>query len=153
MKLLELLVCFGCYVLTASAAFALDDAEVLSRRVPNQSYKVLSDTISGLRFGNTLWGIPLWACDPSTLTISRVVGTSTPAPYAITITTRPNDPMEEMSSGRHLSTLYLLAASKEDAVRMRGALVKEIEVMQRGIERRQGKPPGYLKSAVRSHKQ
>src|SRR5437764_1503322 len=83
-------------------------------------------------------------------TITKVLGGSAPAPYAIVITTRLNDPMEEISSGRRLSTIHLLAASLEDAIKMRRALVKEIEVMQRGIEHRQGNRRGYLKSAVRS---
>jgi hypothetical protein len=152
MKLRALLVCFGYSVVTATAAFALDDAEILSRRVPGQSYRVLSADICALQHGNALWGIPIWACDPTTLNIIRVLGASASAPYAIAITTRPNDPMEEISSGRRLSTIHLLAASKEDAIRMRRALIKEIEVMQRSIEPRQGNPPGYLKSAVRSHK-
>jgi hypothetical protein len=100
-----------------------------------------------------MWGIPIWACDPATLKIIRVLGDSAPAPYAIAITTRPNDPIEEVFSGRRLSTIHLLAASKDDAVKMRRALINQIEVMQRRIERRQGKPPGYLKSKVRSQKQ
>jgi hypothetical protein len=153
MKLRGLLVCFGCYVIAASAACALDDAEILSRRVPGQSYHVLQADICALHCGNATWGIPIWACDPTTLNIIRILGASAPAPFAIQITTRPNDPMEEISSGRRLSTIHLLAASKEDAIRMRRALIKEIEVMQRNIERRQGKLPGYLKSAVRSQKQ
>lgn len=148
----QTLVSLGLSLVIASHVFAEDDAEVLSRRVPNQSYKVLSDTICGLQRGNALWGIPIWACDPATLTISRVLGESAPAPYAIAIPTRPSDPMEEISSGRRLSTIHLLAASKEDAIRMRRALVKEIESMQRSIERRQGNAPGYLKSAVERKK-
>jgi hypothetical protein len=141
-----------CSVLLTTPAFALDDAELLSRRVPGQRYQVLDVEICALQFGNALWGIPIWACDPATLTITKVLGSSAPAPYAITITTRPNDPMEEISSGRHLTTIHLLAASLEDAIKMRRALIKEIEVMQRHIERRQGNPPGYLKSVVRRSK-
>src|SRR2546423_4786696 len=138
-------------VLLAISAFALDDAELLSRRVPGQRYQVLDADICALQFGNALWGIPIWACDPATLTIAKVLGGSAPAPYAIAITTRPNDPMEEIS-GRTLTTIHLLAASLDDAIKMRRALIKEIEVMQRRIERRQGNPPGYLKSAVRRKK-
>lgn len=152
MNLRASLACFCCFALTVPLSFGLDDVEVLSRRVPGQSYQVLSADICALQRGNALWGIPIWACDPATLKIIRVLGNSGPAPYAIEITTRPNDPMEEISSGRRLSTIHLLAASREDAVRMRLALIKEIEAIQRGIERRQGNRPGYLKSAVRSHK-
>ena len=137
--------------LLAPMAFAFDDAEFLSRRVPGQRYQVLNVDICALQFGDALWGIPIWACDPATLTITKVLGGSAPAPYAITITTGPNNPMEEMS-GRTLTTIHLLAASLDDAIKMRRALIKEIEVMQRRIERRQGNPPGYLKSAVRRSK-
>jgi hypothetical protein len=147
-----LFLCVGFSVLLTTSAFALDDAELLSRRVPGQRYQVLDVEICALQFGNALWGIPIWACDPATLTITKVLGGSAPAPYAIAITTRPNDPMEEISSGRHLTTIHLLAASREDAIKMRRALIKEIEVMQRRIERRQGNPPGYLKSVVRRSK-
>ena len=153
MRVSCLIVFFAFSVLVPTSASALDDAELLSRRVPGQGYQVLDDVdICALRFGNALWGIPIWACDPATLTITKVLGNSAPAPYAITITTRPNDPMEEISSGRHLTTIHLLAASLEDAIKMRRALIKEIEVMQRRIERRQGNPPGYLKSVVRRSK-
>jgi hypothetical protein len=152
MNLRRSIICFGCCAVAASS-FALDDAEILSRRVAGQRYQVLPAVdISALQLGNATWGIPIWACDPATLKIIKVLGTSAPAPFAIEITTRPNDPIEE-SSGRRLSTIHLLAASKEDAIRMRRALIQEIEVMQRTIERRQGKKPGYLKSVVRSQQQ
>jgi hypothetical protein len=136
-----------------SHAFSEDDAEVLSRRVPSQRYFV-SGTTSGLQRGNARWVIPLWACDPETLKIIKVLGGSAPAPYAIKIGTRPNDPIEELSfsGGRRLPAIHLLAASMEDAVRMRRALVKEIEVMHRNIEKRQGNAPGSLKETVRSQK-
>lgn len=152
MRARGLLLSVAFWMLLAPSAFALDDAELLSRRVPGQRYQVLDADICALQFGNALWGIPIWACDPATLTITKVLGASAPAPYAIAISTRPNDPMEEISSGRRLTTIHLLAASLEDAIKMRRALIKEIEVMQRRIERRQGKPPGYLKSAVRRSK-
>jgi len=142
----------GLFCGIASHVFAEDDAEILSRRVPGQRYQVLSANICALQRGNAMWGIPIWACDPATLNIIRVLGDLAPAPYAIEIITRPRDPIEEVFSGRRLSTIHLLAASLEDAKKMRRALVKEIESMQRAIERRQGNPPGYLKKAVRSQK-
>ena len=144
----------GLFCVIASHAFAEDDTEMLSRRVPNQRYNVVSDTTSRLQKGGAVWIIPLWACDPDTLTITKVLGGSAPAPYAIRIATRPNDPISDLSfsGGRTTPAIHLLAASVEDAVKMRRALVKEIESMQRGIERRQGNPPGYLKKAVQSQK-
>jgi hypothetical protein len=152
MRVSSVILFFALSVLMPTLASALDDAEVLSRRVPGQRYQVLADVDScALQFGNAIWAIPIWACDPATLTITKVLGGSAPAPYAIAITTRPNDPMEEIS-GRTLTTIHLLAASLDDAVKMRRALIKEIEVMQRRVERRQGNPPGYLKSAVRRKK-
>ena len=143
---------FSCVI--ARHAFAEDDAEILSRRVPNQRYYVSSDTGSALQRGNVIWVIPLWACDPETLTIIRVLGGFAPAPYAIRIATRQNDPISEasFSGGRTLPAIHLLAASLEDAVKMRRALIKEIESMQRRLERRQGNPPGYLRKAVQSRK-
>jgi hypothetical protein len=148
------LVFLGLFCGIASHVFAEDDAEVLSRRVPKQRYYVVSDTGSALQRGNGNWLIPLWACDPETLTIIKVIGGSAPAPYAIRIATRPNNPISELSfsGGRTLPAIHLLAASLEDAKKMRRALVKEIESMQRAIERRQGNPPGHLKKAVRSQK-
>ena len=152
MRVSSVILFFALSVVMPTVASALDDAEVLSRRVPGQRYQVLADVDScALQFGNAIWAIPIWACDPATLTITKVLGGSAPAPYAIAITTRPNDPMEEMS-GRTLTTIHLLAASLDDAIKMRRALIKEIEVMQRRIERRQGNPPGYIKSAVRRKK-
>lgn len=147
-KMRAVFVFLGCWSV-ATSALALDEAEILSRRVPGQRYVVYSSTeFCVLQVGGATWGIPLWACDPATLKIIKVIGGSAPAPYAVEITTRRNDPIEE-ASGRTLSTIHLLAASLEDAVRMRRAIIREIEVMQRAIEQRQGKPPGYLSAVVR----
>src|ERR1700731_4777200 len=92
----QIVVFLGLSCVIASHAFAEDDAEILSRRVPNQRYYVVSDTTSGLQRGGAAWIIPLWACDPDTLTITRVLGGSAPAPYAIRIATRPNDPISDL---------------------------------------------------------
>ena len=139
----------------AGSAFALDDAEVLSRRVPGQSYDVGTGTIAALQRGKALWGIPIYACDPASLTITKVLGASAPAPYAIRISTPPNEPIAELSftGGKRLPEIHLLAASLEDAIKMKRALIKEIEVTQRGIERRQGNSRGYLKSVARRQSQ
>jgi hypothetical protein len=134
----------GLALIVVCTATAADDAEILSRRVPNQSYHV-SDTFALLRREKAWWGIPLWACDPATLTITKVLGGSAPAPYAIVIRPQANNPISEIYTHRRLRTIHLLAASKEDAEKMRRALVAEIETMQQFIEKRQGNRPGYLK--------
>lgn len=135
----------------AGSASALDDAEVLSRRVPGQSYYVGTGNIAALQSGKALWGIPLYACDPATLTITKFLEASAPAPYAIRISTRSNEPISEISfsGGRRLPEIHLLAASLKDAIKMRRALIKEIQAIQRKIELRQGSPPGYLESVAR----
>jgi hypothetical protein len=137
-------------LLFGSSAAAADDAEILSRRVPNQIYQAF-DTFSILRRGNASWGIHLWACDPATLRITKVIGSVAPAPYAIIIRPRPNDPIED-AWGRRWPEVHLFAASFDDAVKMRRALIREINVMQRSLEKRQGNTPGYLKETVRSPK-
>jgi hypothetical protein len=139
----------GLSCVIASNVFAEDDAEILSRRVPNQSYHA-HDTFALLRREKAWWGIPLWACDPATLTITKVLGGSAPAPYAIVIRPQANNPIQEIHTHRRLRKIHLLAASKEDADKMRRALVAEIEAMQQFIEKRQGNRPGYLKEAARS---
>jgi hypothetical protein len=140
------------FLLISHLASAADDVEILSRRVPNQSYYV-AETLAILDRGKASWGIPLWACDPATLTITKVLGGSAPAPYAIKITPTGDNPIDDAfpNVGR-VRSIHLLAASLGDAVKMRRALVTEIDAMQRRIEARQGNAPGYLKRLVESKK-
>ncbi|HMG04418.1 MAG TPA: hypothetical protein VK581_03095 [Chthoniobacterales bacterium] len=99
------------------------------------------------------WFIRLWACDASSFEITRVLGRTSPAPFAVKITPKGNNPIDSLyPSFRRLWSIHLLAASLEDAVRMRQALTLEIDMMQRHIEKRQGNTPGHLKRIVRSWK-
>jgi hypothetical protein len=123
-------------------AVAEDEAEMLSRRVPNQSYYVgEADGSSILRLGSATWAIPLWACSADSLAIIKVLGNSAPAPYAIAITPSGNNPIDEIDTNRRLYIIHLLAASKEDAIKMRQALLNEIETAKRNLEKRQGHRP------------
>jgi len=149
--ILRLFLFLGLPLIVASSARAADDVEILSRRVPNQAY-LRRDTGSVLKRGDAYWSIPLWACDPTTLTITRVLAHSAPAPYAIAISPGANNPIGQAEGGIRLYTIHLLAASKEDAEKMRRALVTEIETMQRFIEKKQGNKPGFLKATVHSWK-
>lgn len=139
------------FLLISRRAGAADDAEILSRRVPNQSYYV-GETSAWLDRGDISWGIPLWACDPAGLAIVKVLRGSGPVPYAIKITPIGNNPIYAWDRVGRLQSIHLLAASLEDAVKMRRALVTEIDAMQRRIEKRQGNTPGYLKRLVQSKK-
>jgi hypothetical protein len=49
-----------------------------------------------------------------------------------------------------LQSIHLVAVSLDDAVKIRRALLSEIESMRRVIEKRQGNPPGYLKRVLES---
>jgi hypothetical protein len=139
------------FLLTSRPVGAADDAEILSRRVPNQSYYV-SETLAWLDRGEISWGIPLWACDPGGLAIIKVLRGSAPVPYAIKITPIGNNPIYAYDRVGRLQSIHLLAASLEDAVKMRRALISEIGAMQRRIEARQGNAPGYLKRINQSKK-
>jgi hypothetical protein len=139
------------FLLISHPAGAADDAEILSRRVPNQSY-YLGETVAFLERGEISWVIRIWACDPASLAIIKVLGGSAPASYAIKITPSGDNPIGALDHVGRLRSIHLLAASLGDAVKMRRALVTEIDVMQRRIEARQGNAPGYLKRLVQSQK-
>ena len=124
---------------------------ILSRRVPNQSYYV-GETAAYLERGEIEWMISLWACAPSSLTLHKVLGGSARAPYAIKITPSGDNPIDALGHVGRLRSIHLLAASLEDAVKMRRALIAEIAAMQQKLEKRQGKPPGYLKRLAESKK-
>jgi hypothetical protein len=124
------------------AAVAGDPAEMLSWRVPNQSYYAGNGSAwSNLRLGTAYWSIPLWACDAESVQVIRVTGNSAPAPYAVAIAPHGNNPIHQVESNRKLYTIHLLAASMQDAVQMRRALLNEIEVAKRNLEKRQGYRP------------
>ena len=139
-------------LLSSRPVSAADDAEILSRRVPDQRYYV-GETTAWLDRGEISWGIPLWACDPADLAIVKVLRGSGPAPYAIKITPIGNNPIYAWDRVGRLQSIHLLAVSLEDAVKMRRTLMSEIDAMQRRIEKRQGNTPGYLKRLVQSKKQ
>ena len=139
-------------VLVSRQASAADDAEILSKRIPNQSF-YLGETTAFLERGEITWVIRLWACDPANLTIIKVLGGSAPAPYAIKITPTGDNPIGALDHVGRLRTIHLLAASLGDAVKMRRALIAEINATQQRIEKRQRNPPGYLKRLVQSKKQ
>jgi len=94
----------------------------------------------------------LWACDPADLAIIKVLGSSAAAPYAIKITPTGDNPIGALDHVGRLRSVHLLAASLADAIKMRRALISEIDAMQRRIEKRQGNAPGYLKRLVQSQK-
>jgi hypothetical protein len=139
------------FLLISRPVSAADDAENLSKRVPNQSYYV-GETSAWLDRGEISWGIPLWACDPAGLAIIKVLRGSGPAPYAIKITPIGNNPIYAYDRVGRLQSIHLLAASLEDAIKMRHALISEIDAMQRRIEKRQGNAAGYLKRINQSKK-
>lgn len=137
------------FLFISRSAIGADDADILSRRVSNQEFYV-GDACAYLQRGKTLWVVRLWACDPATLTITEVLGNSAPAPYAIKITPRGDNPIIALDRLGRLESIHLLAASLEDAVKMRRAVIAEIAAMQRRIETRQGNAPGYLNRVVES---
>jgi hypothetical protein len=135
--------------LISEVAFASDDAERLSRKVPGQAYRAF-DNFALLEKANIEWGIPLWSCTPANLKIIKVLGKSLPAPYAVEITVGRNERIDARDNVMRLHSIHLLAASLEDAVKMRRALIAEIGSMRTVIEKRQGNPPGYLKRVLES---
>ncbi len=143
---------FAALLLIAAAPPTYDDAVILSRRVTGQAYSV-ADSLTVLRRGNNVWGIPLWSCDPDSIKIIKVLGNSGPAPYAIEITVGPDQRIDGLDNVMRLQSIHLLAASLEDAVKMRRAVIAEISTMQRFLERRQGNRPGFLGRVVQSHRQ
>lgn len=149
MRLLFLLVVSGLVPL-ARGAFPNDDAESLALRVPRQLYFFTLEAGGYLRKENAEWVIPLEACDPATLTIHTT--NLKYAPYAIRIVTGHRQPIWNMSTDRRLDEIHLLAMSKGDAIRIRRALIAEIDAVQRFIEKRQGNRPGFLKEKARAKK-
>jgi hypothetical protein len=140
---------FLAVLLVSDVACASDDAVRLSRLVPDQAYYALRD-YALLDKGNLRWGIPLWSCTPANLKIIKVLGKSPPAPYAVEITVGKNERIDARDNVMRLHSIHLLAASLEDAVKIRRALIAEIESMRQVLEKRQGNPPGYLKRVLES---
>ncbi|MDQ6765313.1 MAG: hypothetical protein M3Z22_04325 [Verrucomicrobiota bacterium] len=136
-------------VFLGQAAFAFDAAEILSRQVPGQAYG-MGDRYTFLDRGKNRWAIPLWACDPASLKIVKVLGSSAPAAYAIEITVSGRERIEAADNVMRLRNIHLLATSLPNAIKMRRALIAEIDTMQRQIERQEKRPPGYLKRLARS---
>jgi hypothetical protein len=147
MKLLLLLALLVVPASGHAADRVADDAEILSRRVSHQAYGFGGEW-AGLRKDEAIWGIPIWACDPATLTIHTT--NLKEAPYAVRIVTGHRNPIWNWETYRSLDFIHLLAMSKEDAVRIRRALIGEIAEAQRSIEKRQGNRPGFLKEKARA---
>ena len=140
---------FLALLVVSKIACASDDAVRLSRAVPDQAYYALPD-YALLERGKLRWGIPLWSCTPANLKIIKVLGKSPLAPYAVEITVGRNERIDADDNVMRLQSIHLLAASLEDAVKIRRALIAEIESMRKVIEKRQGNPPGYLKRVLES---
>jgi hypothetical protein len=140
---------FLALLLGAEVACASDDAEWLSRKVPGQAYRALDD-YALLEKADIVWGIPLWSCTPANLKIIKVLGKSPAAPYAVEITVGRNERIDARDNVMRLQSIHLLAASLGDAVKIRRALLAEIESMRLVIEKRQGNPLGYLKRVLES---
>ena len=140
------------FCLSTSRVSAYDDAEVLSLRIPSQRYRAFDD-FSVLQREKMDWFIPLWTCDASSFKIIKVLGSTAPAPYAVEIAPKGNNPIDSgyPSFARRYS-IHLLAASLADATKIRQALIREVEVQQRNIEKRHGNQPGHLKQVVSSWK-
>jgi hypothetical protein len=136
----------------STRALAVDDAERLSVRIPGQRYSAFEE-FSALRFGEVTWFIRLWACDASSFEVTKVLGGTRQAPYAVKITPKGNNRIETLyPSFRRLYSIHLLATSLEDAIKIRRALIREVDVQQQHIEKRQGDAPGHLKRVVSSWK-
>jgi hypothetical protein len=128
-------------------AFALDDAERLSRKVPGQAYRALDD-YALLEKADIRWGIPLWSCTPGDLKIVKVLNKTPATPYAVEITVGKNERIDAVDNVMRLQSIHLGALSLDDAVKIRRALILESESMRTVIEKRQGNPPGYLKRVL-----
>jgi hypothetical protein len=142
---------FGVFLSARAGEIGPDDAEILSRRIPDQSYNAY-DEFSLLWRGKLEWYIVLWACDSASFEINKVLGNTAPAPYAVKITPKGDHPMDAYPYLGRVRTIHLLAASLEDAIKIRRALIFEVEIQQRHIEKRQGNSPGHLKRVVQSWK-
>jgi len=136
-------------LLMVSTSFAQDDAERLSRKIPGQAYRALED-YAVMEKSEIRWGVPLWSSTPGNLKIIKVLGKTPAAPYAVEITVGKNERIDSPDNVMRLHSIHLLAASLDDAVKIRRALIAEIESMRRVIEKRQGNPPGFLKRLVES---
>lgn len=141
-----ILACCG-LILSSAETLAFDNAEILSIRAPHQRY-AFSGEWSYLRKDDAVWSIPIWSCDPASLTIHTT--NLKYAPYAVRIVTGHRNPIWNWSTYRSVDFIHLLAMSKDDALRMRKALIAEIAAAQRSIEKRQGNRPGFLKEKARA---
>jgi hypothetical protein len=141
---------YAALLLIGQSVFAVDDAERLSRKVPHQLYSAKRG-IGVLEKGDIRWGIPLWSCTPDSFKVIKVLGEHPAAPYAVEITVSPR---ERIYGGpdtiRVLRSIHVLALSLEDALKIRRALIAEIEPMRRFYEKQQGNPPGFIKRRVES---
>jgi hypothetical protein len=146
-RLASRLVLFGVLGVCGRVAFALDDAERLSRKVPGQAYRALDD-YALLEKADIRWGIPLWSCTPANLKIVKVLNKTPSAPYAVEITVGKNERIDSVDNVMRLQSIHLSAASLDDAVKIRRALISEIESMRRVIEKRQGNAPNFLKNSI-----
>ena len=135
--------------LVSDIARAADDAVRLSRRVPDQAYYGYRE-FAILEKANIEWLIPLWSSTPAKLKVIKVLNETRAAPYAVEITVGKNERISARDNVMRLHSIHLLAASLDDAVKIRRALILEIEWMRRNIEKRQGNPPGYLKRILES---
>lgn len=136
----------------STRAPASESAEVLSIRVPSQRYRSFEE-FSALRCGQVTWFIRLWTCDASSFQITKVLGNTAPAPYAVKITPKGNNRIETLYPAfRRLYSIHLLAASLEDAVKIRQALIRDVDMQQRNLEKRHRNPPGHMKRVVSSWK-
>ena len=136
--------------LVSNRVIAYDDAELLSLRIPNQRYRMLEE-FSLLQREKMDWFVPLWACDASSFEITKVLDRTAPAPYAVKITPKGNNPISSgyPYMGRRYS-IHLLTASLDHAIRVRRALIREIDVQQQNLEKKHRNPPGHLKRLVSS---
>jgi hypothetical protein len=140
------------FCLVVNRVVAYDDAELLSLRIPDQRYRVFEE-FSVLRREKMDWFIRLWACDAGSFEITKVLGGTAPAPYAVKITPKSNHPISSgyPYMGRRYS-IHVLAASLDDATRIRRALIREVDVQQKNVEKKHRNPPGHLKRLVSSWK-
>lgn len=97
-------------------------------KFPGQAYRALDD-FAVMEKSDIRWGIPLWSCTPGNLKIIKVLGKTPTAPYAVEITVGKNERIDSVDNVMRLHSIHLLAASLEDAVKMRRALIIEIESM------------------------
>jgi hypothetical protein len=138
------------FCLVSNRGVAYDDAERLALRIPGQRYRMFEE-FSVLHREKMDWLIRLWACDSSSFEITRVLGGTAPAPYAVKITPKGNNPIGSgypYMSRRY--SIHLLAASLGDAIRIRQALIRGVDLQQKNVEKKHRNPPGHLRRLVSS---